>query len=176
MKNVNNNLNPERFNELLFDVGLGPPFSWNPIGLNNASWKYATARQVSTYRWDSYLFNIGKVIIFTAYLILTKIRWRTKPCCSLVWRFFMVNYSCVIIIRFNFSPVARWQICQKCYSGNKYYQWLKICLFIWPIFIITSATSLVIVVKNVMSSSSFSLIVFFSKSYPLGAHFRETWP
>lgn len=176
MKNVNNDLNPEIFNELLFDVGLGSPFSWNPIGLNNASWKYATARQVSTYRWDSYLFNIEKVIIFTAYLILTTIRWRTKPCCSLVWRFFMVNYSCVIIIRFNFSPVARWQICQKCYSGNKYYQWLKICLFIWPILIITSATSPVRVVKNVMSSSSFSLIVFFSKSYPLGAHFRETWP
>lgn len=121
MKNVNNDLNPERFNELLLDVGLGPPFSWNPIGLNNASWKYGPAWQVSTYRWDSYRFNIGKVIIFTAYLILTKIRWRTKPCWSLVWRFFMVNYSCVMIVRFNFSPVARWQICQKCYSGNKYY-------------------------------------------------------
>ena len=176
MKNANNDLNPERFNELLLDLGLGPPFSWNPIGLNNANWKYGPARQVSTYRWDSYLFNIGKVIIFTAYLILTKIRWRTKPCCSLVWRFFVVNYSCVIIIRFNFSPVALWQICQKCYSGNKYYQWLKICLFIWPIFIITSATSLVSVIKNVMSQFIvFAYRVFFYV-ISLGAHFRETWP
>ena len=37
MKNVNNDLNPERFNELLLDLGLGPPFSWNPISLNNAA-------------------------------------------------------------------------------------------------------------------------------------------
>ena len=172
MKNVNNDLNPERFNELLLlDLGLGPPFSRNPIGLNNASWWYGPARQVSTYRWESYLFNIGKVIIFTAYLILTKIRWRTKPCCSLVWRFFVVNYSCVIIIRFNFSPVARWQICQKCYSGNKYNQSLKICLFIWPIFIITSATSLVSVIKNVMSQ----FIVFAYRVFLYVISFRSAF-
>ena len=66
MKTVNNDLNPERFNELRLDLGLGPPFSWNPIGLNNASWKYGPAQKVSTYRWESYPFNIGKVIIFTA--------------------------------------------------------------------------------------------------------------
>lgn len=172
MKNVNNDLNPERFNELLLlDLGLGPPFSRNPIGLNNASWWYGPARQVSTYRWESYPFNIAKVIIFTAYLILTKIRWRTKPCCSLVWSFFMVNYSCVIIIRFNFSPVARWQICQKCYSGNKYNQSLKICLFIWPIFIITSATSLVSVIKNVMSQ----FIVFAYRVFLYVISFRSAF-
>ena len=61
MKNVNNDLNPERFNELLFDVGLGPPFSWNPIGLNNASWKYATAPKS---------LPIGEILI---YLILEKL-------------------------------------------------------------------------------------------------------
>ena len=176
MKNVNNDLNPERFNELLLDLGLGPPFSWNPISLNNASWKYGPARQVSTYRWDSYRLNIGKVIIFTAYIILTKIRWRTKPCFSLVWRFFMVKYSCVIIIRFNFSPADRWQICQKCYSGNKDYQSLKICLFIWPIFRITSVTSLVSIIKNVMSQFIVSACRVFFYVISLGAHFRETWP
>ena len=91
-------------------------------------------------------------------------------------KLFMVNYSCVIIIRFDFSPVARWQICQKCYSGNKYYQSLKICLFIWPIFRITSATSLVSVIKNVVSQFIvFAYRVFFYV-ISLGAHFRGTWP
>lgn len=136
--------------------------------------KICHSSKVSTYRWDSYRLNIGKVIIFTAYIILTKIRWRTKPCCSLVWSFFMVNYSCVIIIRFNFSPVARWQICQKCYSRNKYYQSSEICLFIWPIFRITSATSLVNVIKNVMFIVFAYRVFFYVIS--LVAHFRETWP
>ena len=127
---------------------------------------YLSVRFLSIKYWKSYHF-------YCLYY-LTKIRWRTKPCCSLVWSFFMVNYSCVIIIRFNFSPVARWQICQKCYSRNKYYQSSEICLFIWPIFRITSATSLVNVIKNVMFIVFAYRVFFYVIS--LVAHFRETWP
>ena len=64
----------------------------------------------------------------------------------------------------------------KMLFGNKYYQSLKICLVIWPIFRITSATSLVSVIKNVMSQFIvFAYRVFFYV-ISLGAHFRGTWP